>query len=158
MKKNIVALVMLCSSVAALGTSAPAQAEMGKTTIGPSLNFGSTGTTTVGIDSKFGISDNLSLRPFIIFANFGGTIFGSALTYDFNVSRGEKFQIVPFAGAGISIATANNFSSTIGFLTAGADFGITDSIELKAAVKVPVFIGSESIGTPGFTLGAGFKF
>jgi|GEM_PF-686827 len=156
MKKNIVALVMLCSSAAALGMSAPAQAEMGKNTIGPALFFGSR-STTVGIDSKFGVSDNLSLRPFVIFPRLG-TIFGGSVTYDFNISRGEKVQIIPFVGAGVSIATANNFSNAIGYFTAGADFGIAESVELKAAIDVPFTSNSSTIPTSQVRLSAGFKF
>jgi len=157
MKKNIVALVMLCSSAAALGMSAPAQAEMGKNTIGPALFLGSTNNITVGIDSKFGVSDNLSLRPFVIFPRLGN-IFGGSVTYDFNVNRGEKVQITPFVGAGVSIGTATNFSNAIGYFTAGADFGIAESVELKAAVDVPFTSNSSTISTASVRLSAGFKF
>jgi hemolysin activation/secretion protein len=157
MKKNIVAVVMLCSSVAALGMSAPVRAEMGKNTIGPSLSIGG-GSTTIGIDSKFGVSDNLSLRPFIYFPN-GGTDFGTALTYDFNLTNtGNKVQITPFLGGSVDIANANNnggSSTTIGFV-AGADFDVTDSVQLKAALNVPLSNGNGQ--TTDVTLGAGFRF
>ena len=79
MKKNIVALVILCSSVMGLGIMTPAQAQLGGSTIGPSLAIGG-GQTSVGIDSKFGFSDNISVRPFVYFPS-GGTYLGSALTY-----------------------------------------------------------------------------
>ncbi len=153
MKRNVVALVMLCSSVVALGMSAPARAELGKNTIGPSLNIGG-GQTVFGIDSKFGVSDNLSLRPFVEFPS-GGTVFGSSLTYDFNVSRGEKVQITPFLGGGIAVATGGGSNNTEAYFTGGADFGVTDNIELRAALEVPI---SSNNSVTSVKLGAGFKF
>jgi hypothetical protein len=156
MKTNIVALVMLCSSVAALGMSAPAQAEMGKNTIGPSLAIGN-GRTTIGIDSKFGVNENLSIRPFIYFPS-NGTVFGSGLTYDFNLQNtGNKVQITPFLGATVSIGSPNNggaSETTVG-LTGGADFAVTDSVELRAGLDVPL---SSNNASTIVRLGAGFRF
>ena len=155
MKKNIVALVMLCASVATLAMSAPARAGMGSSSVGPSLLI-TNGTTSIGIDSKFGISDNISIRPLAYFPR-RGTIFGSSLTYDFDVSRSSKLQITPYLGGGLLFLSANNGggSNTQTFFTGGADFGISDSIDLKAALLVPL---SSNNSTTGVTLGAGFKF
>jgi hypothetical protein len=158
MKRNIVALVMLCSSVVALGMSAPARAEMGRSnsSIGPSIGIGN-GSTAIGIDGRFGVSENLSVRPAIYFPS-GGTIFGGSLTYDFdNMGRGNKVQITPFVGGGVLIGSSNNGggSSTSAYFTGGADFGITDSIDLKAALIVPL---SSNNSSTLVTLGAGFKF
>ena len=153
MKNNLVALVMLCSSVVALGMSAPARAQMGQNTIGPSLAIGS-GTTAIGIDSKFGVSDNLSLRPFIYFPS-GGTVFGSALTYDFNLaSTGNKVQITPFVGGAVNIGTGGGSSNTVVSFVGGADFDVTDTIQLKASLDVPLSSGSST----DVRLGAGFRF
>lgn len=148
---------MVCSSaVAALGMSAPVQAQVSRNTIGPSLLIGG-GQTVIGVDSKFGVSDNLSLRPFIYFPS-GGTTFGSGLTYDFNVSNsGSKVQITPFIGGTVSINSANNgggSSTNVGFL-GGADFDVTEAIQLKAALAVPI---SSNNSVTTVLLGAGFKF
>jgi opacity protein-like surface antigen len=160
MKKNIVALVMLCSSVVALGMSAPARAE-GKNSIGPSLSIGN-GQTTIGIDSRFGVSENLSLRPFVYFPS-GGTTFGSGLTYDFNLaSSGSKVQITPFVGGAVAINSGNgggpgapsNNQTTVSF-TGGADFAVTDTVDLKAALDVPL---SSNNSSTTVRLGAGFRF
>jgi hypothetical protein len=155
MKKNIVALVMICSSVMALAIGAPARSQMSKNTIGPALSIGS-GSTTIGVDSRFGVSDNLSIRPFVSFPS-GGTVFGSSLTYDFETSRTSKFQITPFVGLGVAVGTANNGggTSTTTYFTGGADFGVTDSIDLKAALEVPL---SSNNSSTDVILGAGFKF
>ncbi len=155
MKKNIVALVMLCSSVMGLGAIAPAQAQVvGGSTIGPSLAIGG-GQTSVGIDSKFGFSDNISVRPFVYFPS-GGTFFGSALTYDFNLTNtGSRVQITPFLGGAVSVGTGGiNNSTTVG-LVGGADFDVTDTIQLKAALNVPI-TSNNSYTT--VNLGAGFRF
>jgi len=154
MKKNIVALVVLCSSVMGLGIVTPAQAQFGGSTIGPSLSIGG-GQTSVGIDSKFGISDNISVRPFVYFPS-GGTFFGSALTYDFNLTNmGSRVQITPFLGGAVSIGTGGiNNSTTVG-LVGGADFDVTDTIQLKASVNVPITSNNSSTTV---NLGAGFRF
>ncbi len=155
MKKNIVALVMLCSSVATLAMSAPARAGgMGNSSVGPSLLINN-GSTEIGIDSKFGISNNISIRPTVYFPN-GGTRIGATLTYDFDVSRSSKLQITPYLGAGLLFTSANSGGSvTETLLTGGADFGISDSVDLKAALLIPL---SSNNSTTAVTLGAGFKF
>ena len=155
MKKNIVALAMVCSSVATLAMSAPARAGMGSNSVGPSLLI-TNGTTSIGIDSKFGISDNISIRPAVYFPS-GGTALGASLTYDFDVSRSSKLQITPYLGGGLLFISANNGggSTTQTFFTGGADFGVSDSVDLKAALLIPL---SSNNSTTGVTLGAGFKF
>jgi hypothetical protein len=138
-------------------TSAPpplAKPEIGKNTIGPSISLG--GGAAIGVDSRFGISENLSLRPFIYFGN-GGTNFGTALTYDINLrtaNGGNKFT--PFIGGAVDIATGNNTSVTTASLVVGTEYELTDSIQLKAAINVPL-TNSQGQSTD-VTIGAGFRF
>ncbi len=155
MRKNIVALVMICSSVMSLAISAPAKAQMSKNTVGPALSIGG-GTTSIGIDGRFGVSDNLSIRPFVFFPS-GGTVFGASLTYDFDTSRNSRLAITPFVGGGVAVGTANNGggSETITYFTGGADFGVTESVDLRAALDVPL---SSNNSSTSVRLGAGFKF
>ena len=155
MKNNITTLAVLCSSVVAMGVSAPAKAEMGENSIGPSASFGG-GVTTYGIDSKFGLSENFSLRPFIYFP-VGGTDIGGAITYDFR-SKGyrDSSPITPFIGGSVSFFNSGGFNLTTFSLVGGADFAITDSVQLKAAVIVPLNTDSGQI--TGVTVGAGFRF
>jgi hypothetical protein len=162
MKKNLVALVMLCSSILVLGMSAPARAQSvttSKNYIGPSVIFGG-GNTNFAVDSKFGVSDNLSLRPFVAFGN-GATTFGSSLTYDFNLSNspgggtlGERTQVTPFVGGGIAIASGGN-NNTVGYFTGGADFDVTENVTLKGELDIPFTGGNTNTLV---RLGAGFKF
>jgi hypothetical protein len=153
MKKTVVALAMFASTVTAIGFGAPAKAEVGENYIGPSLSIGG-GQSVIGIDSKFGVSENLSLRPFVIFPS-GGTNYGASLTYDFYVPQTSRVKITPFLGGGVSVFSGSGVSETQGFFTAGSDFGVTENVSLKAALEIPV--GSNNSNT-AVILGAGFRF
>ena len=131
-----------------------AKPEVGKNTIGPSISLGR--GATIGIDSKFGISENLSLRPFIYFGN-GGTDFGTALTYDINLrTTNSSNKITPFIGGAVDIATGNNTSVTTASLVAGAEYDLTETIQLKGAINLPLSSGQGQ--SANVTIGAGFRF
>jgi hypothetical protein len=109
-----------------------------------------------GIDSKLGISNNLSLRPFIYFPS-GGTNFGTALTYDLPLKNSaNSFQITPFVGGSVNFNTGNGNSLTTFGLVGGADLDLTDSIRLKGAVNVPLSNNQDQTTT--VTVGTGFRF
>jgi opacity protein-like surface antigen len=157
MRKHIIGLAKICASVAALAMCAPAQAQTvpNNNTIGPSVQFGG-GQSNFGIDSKFGISDNLSLRPFIYFPS-GGTDFGTALTYDFHLaSNDNSLKITPFIGGAVDVNNTNGNGITTPSLVGGADFDLTDTIRLKAGVVVP--LNTDSGQSTAVTLGAGIRF
>ncbi len=158
MKKHIFGLARICASVAALAMCEPAQAQTvqnNNNTIGPSVQFGG-GQSNFGIDSKFGVSDNLSLRPFIYFPS-GGTNFGSALTYDFHLPTTDNtLQITPFVGGAVDINNTNGSAITTASLVGGADLNLTDTVQLKAGVAVP--LSTDSGQTTAVTLGAGIRF
>ncbi len=138
-------------------TGAPppvAKSEVGKNTIGPSISLG--GGAAIGVDSRFGISENLSLRPFIYFGN-GGTDFGTALTYDINLrTANSSNKFTPFIGGAVDIATGNSTSVTTASLVAGTEYELTDTIQLKASVNVP--LTSSQGQSTDVTIGAGFRF
>ena len=156
MKKHIIALALLCSSIATFGMSKPASAQLSQSSIGPSLEFGN-GQTVFGVDSKFGISDNLSRRPFIYFTN-SGTKFGTALTYDLPLTNNANtLQLTPFVGGSVDFNTGNGNNNTTSFgLVGGVDLDLTDSLQLKGAINVPLNNGQDRDTT--FTVGAGFRF
>jgi opacity protein-like surface antigen len=155
MKKNIVAVAMLCAStVSAIAIAAPAKAQMSDNYIGPSLSIGG-GNTVLGIDAKFGVSENLSLRPFVSFPS-GGTNFGTSLTYDFTLPQTSRVKITPFLGGGLEVLSGGSNNNTQAFFTGGADFGVTENVSLKAALEVP--IGNTNGATTSVILGAGFRF
>jgi hypothetical protein len=131
-----------------------AKSEVGKNTIGPSISLG--GGAAIGVDSRFGISENLSLRPFIYFGN-GGTDFGTALTYDINLrTANSSNKFTPFIGGAVDIATGNSTSVTTASLVAGTEYDLTDTIQLKASVNVP--LTSSQGQSTDVTIGAGFRF
>jgi opacity protein-like surface antigen len=150
MRKNIIALI----SVAGFALCAPAQAQLALNSIGPSVAIGS-GQTNFGIDGKFGIGDNVSLRPFVYFPS-GGTDFGGALTYDFKLLPTNNLQITPFAGASIDVNSGNGNSITSFALVGGADIDVTDSMRLKAGVAIPLTTNSGQASA--LTLSAGLRF
>jgi hypothetical protein len=156
MKKHIIALVLLCSSIATFGISKPVSAQSSQMSIGPSLEFGN-GQTVFGVDSKFGISDNLSLRPFVYFPN-SGTKFGTALTYDLPLSNNANtLQLTPFVGGSVDFNTGNGNNNTTSFgLVGGVDLDLTDSLRLKGAITVPLNNGQDRDTT--ITVGAGLRF
>jgi hypothetical protein len=155
MKKYLIALALLCSSLATFSMSKPASAQPSQMSIGPSVEFGD--GTAFGVDSKFGISNNLSLRPFVYFPN-SGTKFGTALTYDLTLSNNARtLQLTPFVGGSVDFNTGNGNNNTTNFgLVGGVDLDLTDSLRLKGAVDVPISNGQDRSTT--FTVGAGFRF
>lgn len=151
MKNTLTALTVLASVLAV--TQVPAMAGgVGNNTIGPSVRLGN-GNSIFSIDGKFGVADNLSLRPYVAFPS-GGTDFGTSLTYDFNLRR---TPVTPFIGAGVNIGTANipgASSTTTGYAQLGADFNVSRDFGLLGSVNIPF---SSSNGT-NVTLGAGLRF
>jgi hypothetical protein len=155
MRNHIISLVRIGSLIATLGLCAPARADVGQSSIGPSVQIGG-GQTNLGIDSRFGVSDNLSVRPFVYFPS-NGTDFGTALTYDFHlVNTANNLQITPFVGGAVDINNNNGNSITTASLVGGADLDVSDSVRLKAALVVP--LNTDSGQTSALTLGAGLRF
>lgn len=152
MKKLLIVLTTLIATTAIVK---PAQAEISKNDIGPSVIFGNNGGTAVGINSRFGIGDNISLRPNVYFQN-GGTTIGAAATYDFRLNRANR-RLTPYIGAGVSFNTNNNNgnNNATGYAIAGADYNLNEQVALKGAVSVP--FDSNNASTT-FGLGAGLRF
>lgn len=150
--KKLIAIIALAATTIAVTQSSALAGRVGKNTIGPSVTFGN-GQSVFGVNGKFGVADNVSVRPYVNFPT-GGTDFGASLTYDWNLGRHNR-SLTPFAGVGVNIATAGNQSATNAFAQAGADFNINDSVSLLGSVNVP--LSSQNNGT-NYTLGAGLRF
>jgi opacity protein-like surface antigen len=120
--------------------------------IGPGVTFGG-GQTVFGIQSKLGIADNVSLRPFVTFpAN--NTQFGTSITYDWDL-RQSPIPITPFVGVGIAFATANQNTTTAGFAQIGADFNVNKSFSFLTSVAIPFDSNTSSTSV---NLAAGLRF
>jgi outer membrane protein W len=133
--------------------------------IGPQFTVGN--ATGFGINSKFGVANNISIRPFASFYNFnapGGnvsvTFLGAAATYDFNLDKsGQKPSgFAPYAGLGYEaiIASGNIAGSPAGGAVAGlygevgTDYHLSDSFLLNANYRFK--------SLSALSIGAGFKF
>jgi hypothetical protein len=146
------------ATAATAAVSAPALAGgVGSSAIGPAVLFGN-GNSAIGAEAKFGISDNLSVRPQVYFPT-GGTVYGGALTYDFDLSsRGSgSSTLSPFIGGGLIAESFNNggAGTSSGYVTGGADFAVSDSLDLKGAINIPL---SNNNSTTLFSVGAAFRF
>lgn len=155
MKKNITAL-LLCSSVMALSMGVPAKAEMGKYSISPSVEF-IDGQGNVGLNSKFGIYNNFSLRPFVYFLTEGGTDFGTALTYELTPTKtGNASQLTPYVGGSVNVNNGTGQSITTASVVGGLDLDLADNLQFNAGVTVP--LGSNSDRATSYTISAGVRF
>ncbi len=151
MKKALLMAAITVAATATAVTQMPDSAQAGGrgfNQIGPTAAFGG-GETAFGINSKLGIANNLSLRPFVLFPD-GGTVFGSSLTYDFDLGRRGPFT--PFVGAGLAIPSGGD---TTGYFTGGADVNISREFALNGSVNVPFSGGGNSTT---FLLGGAFRF
>ena len=148
MKKLLVVLATLTTIFAVVK---PAAAETGQNNIGPSVIFGNNGGSALGIDSRFKVNDNFSIRPSIYFPNSGATV-GVAATYDFNLNDSNR-DLTPFAGIGVNFASINN--NATGYATAGAEYNLTKDVLVKGTVNIP--FDSTNYSTT-FGLGAGLRF
>jgi opacity protein-like surface antigen len=136
-------LTASCVLVSAGGVNAQEKT----TYVGPSIGF-SNGTTLYGVNAKFKVADNISVRPFVQFSSrsFGSvnatvTFYGASATYDFSLPSSGGFA--PYAGIGYLGATASvsgpggslSGSDSSIYFEAGSDYNITDSIALNANYK-----------------------
>lgn len=156
MKKLLVIPAILATMVATAIMQAPKSAlagGIGNNYVAPAVSFGG-GTSVFKIDSKLGIADNVSLRPFVSFPAPGAD-FGTSITYDWDL-RQSATPITPFIGVGVDFQTGTTNTSTTGFAQVGADFNVSDSIALLGSVAIP-FNNNNNKAT-SVTLGAGLRF
>jgi hypothetical protein len=157
MKMKLITIAALSITALSLASSAqaqPAPARFRPIQIGPSLSFGGN-STVVGIDSRFPISPEFSLRPSVRFPS-GGVAFGAAATYDFNTS-GNDHKLEPYVGAGFNVNTGdnlNNGANISGYAIGGADYSISDQFALKGSVTIPF----KSEYSTNVTLGIGYQY
>ena len=154
--KKLLLIPAIFASLMTATTQAPQSAlagGIGNNHIGPSVTFGG-GQSVFGVDSKLGIADNVSLRPYVAFPS-GGTDFGTSLTYDWDL-RHSSIPITPFIGLGVNFETGNNRNTTTsGFAQVGADLDVNESFALLGSIAIP-FNSNDNSTT--FTLGAGLRF
>jgi opacity protein-like surface antigen len=86
---------------------------------------GFSGDTYYGVTSKFGVADNISIRPFLIMNDLDGIGFGGAATYDFSIPKSE---FSPYIGIG-----TYTMGGVYGEL--GVDYNLSENIVINANYK-----------------------
>jgi hypothetical protein len=119
--------------------------------IGPSITF-TNGSTLYGVTTNFRVVENVSVRPFIQFANSSTssvTVYGGSVTYNFSI---PKSGLVPYLGGGLAeVNTTGNSSGRGGwYFEGGVDYNATDNISINANYKT----GKEGL----VNIGAGYRF
>ncbi|WP_309745473.1 MULTISPECIES: outer membrane beta-barrel protein [unclassified Chamaesiphon] len=152
--------VLVTTALVSVATQLPSQAdEAKKNYVGVGATFIGD-TTGLGVVSKIGVAENISVRPFVsILGSSGDTslyIAGVSATYDFNLSNAD---LTPYAGLGYSSigvtdgnATANLVSSF--YAEVGADYNVSDSFTINGTYRY-FFAGNDG-GSLG--LGVGYRF
>jgi hypothetical protein len=128
----------------------PAQAQ---SVFAPTVSFDS-GNTIWGIENRTTLSDSISLRSFVSFANSSPTAntrYGTSLNYNFDLGDEEK-KFSPFLGIGYTTSSGNNNNAT-GFAQAGIDMYF-ETLLLTGSVALP-FSGNSGMTT---SLGLGLRF
>jgi hypothetical protein len=185
MAKTIPSLALLSSLsfLGLLGLAHPARAN-GEFSLEPNITFQD--STSFGIQGTVGITDNISLRPKIIFntdknTNIGvdirpnGTEYGIAATYDFKTGPGMAPKV--FIGPEISFWNGNtsisgfdiSANSTIVSAIAGVEYPITPSFDLTGRLTLPLSSSGQTtlLGVSnsaefqrnlGVSIGAAYRF
>lgn len=131
----------------------------GSSYIGIGGNLGLSGSPALGdgafvINSKIGLTRNISFRPAVLFGN--DTDFLLPLTYDFVLESADPFAPIPFApylGGGVIVST--NGDNTLGFLlTGGVDVPLSSQFVANASINV----GFRNDTDVGLILGIGYTF
>ena len=154
MKKLLATLSIFITTIAI--TQLPKQAlcnEITHNNIAATIGNGS-GKSNFGINSKIGISDNISVRPFITLPS-GGATFGSSVSYDWNIPQSPTSSIAPFIGLGIESEGDGVTRLTTGFAQVGADLNISEQFVLVGSITIPF---DRSNGSGNLTVGGGLRF
>jgi hypothetical protein len=147
-------LAIASSIIALLVVAAPAHGQVqSQSAFAPTVSFDN-GNTSWGIENRSFLSDTMSLRTKVSFANSApgvGTKYSTSLNYNFDM--GDPAQTFsPFIGGGVSYESGVN-SRTTGFAQAGLDMYF-ESLILSGSVAIP-FSGDTGMST---SIGIGFKF
>jgi outer membrane protein W len=151
--------VLIATALVSISTQLPSQAgEDKKIYVGAGATFLGD-TTGFGIVSKVGISDNISIRPFISFLGSSGDtstyLLGASATYDFGVPGSN---LLPYGGIGYAAFSVSDGTTAVNsepslYGEAGADFNVADSFTINGNYRY--YTGSRD---GSFSLGAAYKF
>jgi hypothetical protein len=119
--------------------------------IAPSVGFINR-NTLYGVNAKFGIAENVALRPFIQFNNAGTgttTTYGASVTYNFKIPNSGLIPYLGFGGG--EVATTGTDSGDGGFyFEGGVDYNASDNFVINANYKTAT--------NSWINIGAGYRF
>jgi outer membrane protein W len=157
--KNILS-VLATTALVSIALQLPSQAgEQKKSYVGLGATFIGD-TTGLGLVSKFGVADNISIRPFVsILGSSGNTslyLAGISATYDFNLSNAD---LVPYAGLGyssIGVTDGNSTENLVSsvFAEVGVDYNVADSIAVNGSYRY--FFAGDDGGS--LSVGVSYRF
>ena len=180
MKKFLICIAAVTSFV--IGVS-PNQAQALPSGSSVGADFTSQDGTSFGINGRFGVSENISIRPKIIFsskkpedsnraASETGTEYGIAATYDFkpSMSVGGEKSLTIFVGPEISFwngeTDGTKFNGTIVSAIAGVEYPLSESLDITSKLTLPLSANEKSDGSPsrnlaktlGISFGVAYRF
>jgi hypothetical protein len=142
---------ILTAALILLSVSNVSASEDNQNYVAPSVGF-INGSTLYGVNGKFGIIDNVALRPFIQYKKVdsgSGTAYGASITYNLKIPNSE---LIPYAGFGAAeIATTGTATGNGGFyFEGGVDYNPSDNLVINANYK--------TAASTWINIGAGYRF
>ena len=141
---------ILTAALILLSVSNASASEDKQNYIAPSVGFFS--TTIYGVNTKFGLGENVALRPFIQYANSGRgsiTLYGGSVTYNFKI---PSSGLIPYLGVGAgAVATTGTSTGSGGvYFEGGVDYNASDNFVINANYKTSA--------SSWINIGAGYRF
>jgi hypothetical protein len=142
---------ILATALILLSIGSASAAEDKQNYIAPSIGFVNS-NTLYGINAKFGLAENVSLRPFIQSKNSGAgtvTAYGASVTYNFQI---PSSRLIPYLGFGAAeVATTGTATGNGGvYFEGGIDYNASDNLVINANYK--------SASNSWLNIGAGYRF
>ena len=141
---------ILTAALILLSVSNASASEDKQNYIAPSVGFFN--NTIYGVNAKFGLGENVALRPFIQYVNSGKgsvTLYGGSITYNLKISSSG---LIPYLGFGAAeVATTGTGTGSGGvYFEGGVDYNASDNFVINANYK--------TAASSWINIGAGYRF
>ena len=134
-----------------LSVGSASASEENQNYVAPSVGFFGQ-NTFYGINGKFGLGENVALRPFIQFNNSGtgsATLYGASVTYNLNIPRSGLIPYLGFGGGGVSTTGTSSGNGGV-YFEGGVDYNANDNFVINANYK--------TAADAWINIGAGYRF
>ena len=141
---------ILTAALILLSVSNASASEEKQNYVAPSIGFFN--TTIYGVNAKFGLGENVALRPFIQYASSGSgsvTVYGTSVTYNFKI---PSSGLIPYLGVGAGAVATTGTSTGCGgvYFEGGVDYNASDNFVINANYK--------TASSSWINIGAGYRF